>query len=275
MSAEKSPKGYNMKLSSIMLAGVISCTAFNVSADTFDRNFLSSFQGQVSDAIPSAKGTGMLSTDVSIAHREYTSDNGIARKKTFTEYMEYYLTDRLNINGDIARDWNRYSNNGTSKSKLDRWSIGVGYRFINDGKHTLNAMLAYGQKDDPNEGLLKGFSVYGAYGYNLGIFIPHTILALHQSINAGKRNDENWYWYGGATIPIAYNFSAELGLEYDRQASRYKNWGTNTSVNYTFNDFLTTELYSQYILDSSVTHDSGEFKIKKSYTIGLRITTAF
>lgn len=246
-----------------------------VLADTMERNFLSSVQGQVADMIPSIKGTGILSTDISVAHREYTDGNGIARKRSFTEYLEYNLTDRLSINGDINRDWNRYSNNGTFKSKPDRWSVGVGYRFIDDGKHLLNAMVAYGQKEDSTDGLLKGFSVYGGYGYNFGSFAPHTILAFNQSVNAGKRNDEEWYWYGGTTIPLPYHLSAELGLEYDRQASRYKNWGTNTSVSYTWNDFLTTELYTQYILDSSAKHNSGEFKIKKSYTLGLRTGIAF
>ena len=149
------------------------------------------------------------------------------------------------------------------------------FQFIDDGKNIVNGIVTYGQKNDSLEGMLKGYSIYGIYARNFDTFLPHVILGWNQFLNQGKKNDEEWYCYVGSSIPLFNNFSAELGIDYDRQASAFKTWGGYTSVSYLFNNFLTTELYTQYVLASSVKYDSNNYKIDNSYTIGLRITTTF
>ncbi len=265
-----------MKWTTVVLSGMMILSSTIALADTFNHNFWSPHQGQTFDSMTPKKGTGLISTDFSYAHREFTDGNGTLRKKNLNEYVTYGLTDRLTAYGEISRDWNRYSvDNMAIHSKMDYWFLGTGYRFIDDGKNILNAMVSYGQKDDSIEGMLKGYSIYGVYGHNFDTFSPHVFLGWNQFVNQGKKNDEEWYCYVGTGIPLSKTLSAELGVDYDRQASAFKTWGGYTSLSYVFNDFLTTELYSQYVLGSSVKYNSNNYKIDNSYTVGLRITTMF
>ncbi len=265
-----------MKFTPILLTTALALAPCTLWAETFNPDVLFSPEGQTFDTLTPRKGTGFATTDASMTRYKFKDVNAKARQKNFSEFMGYGLTDRWTLYGQVSREWDKLSQDTTTKSKMDHWFVGTGYRFIDDGKNLLNGVITYGQKNYSfGGGVLKGYSVYGIYSYNFDSFYPHTVVGWNQFLNLGDKNDEEWYWYGGASVPLSRDFSLELGIDYDRQASASQIWKGYASISYLLNDFITTELYGQYVLSDSVKHNTDNYETKKQYTFGLRLTTSF
>ena len=178
----------------------------------------------------SAKGDLTSTTELSF-HKSHTGKDTLGndfrvRDKYFNQRLEYGISPKVAVVGNIANTWQRNKDSNTLATGKDYhnvyWSVGALYDFYNANDAHVQAELRYLQQETQHfGGAYKAFNANAKAGYDFGYFLP--------------------YLGGEVELPIAQRKDADNDKKYGAYAGIYKAFADIVSadmkVHYGYNDF--------------------------------------
>ena len=200
-----------------------------------------------------------------------------------SEDLGYGISDKIILIGGYCHEAFDYKGLYNDSDKNHYWYLGLGDKFIDDGKTFFYGSFDYCQYNgDSVDKSTKYYDLFLKYGKKLDWADPYISVYYTNSMNRGSDNDAYAYFEGGIYKQVNDKLGLDVNLDYyhNTDALKEKFLGATVDLRYAFTQKAALTLGYRFQLSDSQHKDSGElgdisFKTKTYDGFFANLTFAF